>query len=163
MIDQKWLETCAVAGEFLYGFYPVSVLKKMYETRKGCAILEPDLIESVKQSDSILMDYLAGRLVDFGNYGDGFFVPAELEGTEFEPVMKQAQKDGNPYASLHLDDDVRADLLNEQMDVEFYIPTEKEITELVEEGFIRAPTRTKSRAADLQALQRRGAIRHASV
>ena len=32
----------------------------------------------------------------------------------------QADKDGNPYASLHLDDDERVDLLEGQGDVAFY-------------------------------------------
>ena len=32
-MDLKWLETCATAGEFLYGYYSVTALKKMYEKK----------------------------------------------------------------------------------------------------------------------------------
>lgn len=37
-----------------------------------------------------------------------------------ESILVQADKDGNPCASLHLDDDERVDLLEEQGDVAFY-------------------------------------------
>lgn len=32
-MNKTWLDTCITAGEFLYGEYPVSVLKQLYETR----------------------------------------------------------------------------------------------------------------------------------
>lgn len=28
MVDQKWLEACIQAGEFLYGIFPAALLKK---------------------------------------------------------------------------------------------------------------------------------------
>ncbi len=142
MIDQKWLENCATAGEFLYGFYPVSVLKMMYETKRNCKAADAELIDAVVQSDAVLMDYMEGRLVDFGNYGEGFFAPLELEGTQLEPMMKKAVESGNPYAELHLDDDTRMDLMVRQGDTDFYIPTEKEITELIEDGYIHSTAMT---------------------
>ena len=143
MTDQQWLETCATAGEFLYGFYPVSVLKRMAERKKGFTISRKKLIEALEDSDSVLMEYDDSTLLDFGNYGDGFFAPVEAEGTSLEPMLKKAQKAGNPYAALHLDDDERIDLIVSQEDVDFYIPTEQEITELVENGYIRTKAMTE--------------------
>ena len=142
MIDEKWVETCVTAGEFLYGYFPLSVLLKMYQTKRGYSISKAALAETVRNSKNILMEYAEGRLVDFGHYGNGFLIPAELEGTRLEPVLRQAVKDGNPYAELHLDDEAREDLLIAQGNVEFYIPTEQEIIELVENGYIRTPQYT---------------------
>ena len=142
-MDQKWLETCATAGEFLYGFYPVSILKKLYETKKGCRATEEEIIDAMRRSDAVLMEYMEGELLDFGNYGDGFFAPMKLENTPLEKMMRRAMQEGNPYAELHISDDARMHLLNEQEDVDFYIPTADEITELVEIGYIRTPYMTE--------------------
>lgn len=142
MIDQNWIETCATAGEFLYGYYPVSVLQKLYQTKKGCTISRANLVAAMEQSDGVLMDYRNGELVASRDYGKGYYAPFEAEGTSLQPIFVQADKDGNPYASLHLDDDERVDLLVEQGDVDFYIPTAKEIVELVENSYIRTPEMT---------------------
>ena len=145
MIDKTWLSTCATAGEFLYGEYSVSILRKLYESKKGFTASADELIPSMKKlqkSGTILMEYLPGRLED--NDADlGFFVPVECEGTPLEPMMKKADADGNPYASLHLDEDERVHLAADAPEnLDYYIPTEKEITQLVEEGYIRTSAMT---------------------
>lgn len=142
MIDQKWIETCATAGEFLYGHYPVSILQKLYKTKKGYTISRANLIAAMQQSDAVLMEYLNGELTDTRDYGEGFYVPFEAENTELEPIFVQADQDGNPYASLHFNAQERTDLLIGQDDVDFYIPTAKEIQELVEKNYIRTPAMT---------------------
>lgn len=43
-MDKTWLDTCITAGEFLYGEYPVSVLKTLYET-KGEKITTEQIME----------------------------------------------------------------------------------------------------------------------
>ena len=145
MIDRKWLATCATAGEFLYGQYTVTVLKKMYERRKGCTISTENLIrimQELQKSGMVLMEYVPGRLEeDDDDYG--FFLPFECEGTSLESVMRKADADGNPYASLHLDENERTNLLAETPDdLEYYVPNTAEIEQLVEEGYIRTPAMT---------------------
>lgn len=142
MIDKKWIELCATAGEFLYGHYPVSILQKLYETKKGYTISRANLIAAMQQSDAVLMEYLNGELTDTRDYGEGFYVPFEVGNTELEPIFVQADNDGNPYASLHFNEEERTDLLIGQDDVDFYIPTAKEIQELVEKNYIRTPAMT---------------------
>ncbi len=138
MVDMKWLAACATAGEFLYGFYTVSVLKQMYEYRDKISV--SDLIaamQKLEESGQILMSYLSGKLYDNDDDDLGFFVPVECEGTPLEAAMKQAESQGNPYASLHLDEDERIDLVtNTPLDLDFYIPTEAEIVELSENACI---------------------------
>lgn len=144
VIDQRWLETCVQAGEFLYGVYPVEQLKKMYETRKGCSATIDDLIGGVKASDSLLMEYREGSIDAFRGVKGcadsvGFLAPTELEhdkDSDAYKKMRAAQKSGNPYAALHLDPAERMGLLNEQGSVEFYTPTEEEIRQLVDYGHI---------------------------
>ena len=140
-MDKAWLEKCATAGEFLYGYYSVAVLKQMYEKKRGFTASTADIIETMKASKSVLMTYMEGKLDDYDS-GEGFFAPVECEGTSLEKVMKKADADGNPYALLHIDEDERMELLGGQADVDYYIPTEKEITQLVDEGYIRTPAMT---------------------
>ena len=146
MVDKTWLTTCATAGEFLYGQYTVTVLKKMYESKKGCTVSVNDLIATMKvleKSGTILMSYLPGKL-DENDDELGFFVPVECEGTPLEPMMKKADKDGNPYASLHLDEKERIELVSDcPEDLDYYVPTEKEIAQLMDEGYIRTPAMTE--------------------
>lgn len=141
MIDMYWLETCVTAGEFLYGIYPASILKKMYESKKGCTISMEGLKEAVQASDSILMEYVEGPLLDTNKYGDDFLYPVQVEGG-MKKALEKAAKDGNPYADIHLNEDVHIDLMDEQGDVDFYIPTAREIVQLVEEGYISTPAMT---------------------
>ena len=79
MADIQWLTTCATAGEFLYGEYSVTTLRKLYEQRKGSTISPKALITAMKElreSGAVLMDYLTGKLDD--NDDDlGFFLPTE--------------------------------------------------------------------------------------
>ncbi len=142
MADQKWLATCATAGEFLYGEYSVTTLKKLYERKKGYKITTEDLIsgmQELEKSGMVLMTYETGKL-DEDDDDLGFFLPTEVEGTPLEKVMKQLDAAGNPYASLHFSEEERLDLTADTPeDLDYYIPTEAEITELVEKGYIRTP------------------------
>ena len=143
MVNQEWLETCVTAGEFLYGIYPAAVLKKLYERKKGCTISSETLRECVEKSDAIMMEYVEGALLDTGEYvgSEGFLYPVQAQG-QLRKVMERADRDGNPYAANHLSEDEHFDLLEKQDDVEFYIPSEREISELVENGCIRTPAMT---------------------
>lgn len=60
MIDKKWLEMCATAGELLYGNYSVAALRKLYEQKPGHTISNNDLITTMQELEaagSILMTY----------------------------------------------------------------------------------------------------------
>lgn len=146
MLDKNWLSNCVTAGEFLYGVYSVAALKKMYESKKGYAVSTENLIAGVKElsdRDKILMEYMPGKLEETDD-DSGFFVPVECEGTPLEKVMKKADEEGNPYASLHLDEDERMSLVADVPDdLEYYTPTEKEIIQLMDEGYIRTPAMTR--------------------
>ena len=144
MVDQKWLEACIQAGEFLYGIFPAALLKKMYERKRGYKISDEELKESVESSTSILMEYVEGVLLDTGKFGntEGFLYPVQAEGGRLRQMLKQAEKEGNPYAAIHLNEEEHIHLLDQQEGKDFYVPTEKEITELVELGYIRTPAMT---------------------
>ena len=145
-MDLKWLETCATAGELLYGYYSVTALKKMYEKKPGCAISQEEVISGMKElseSGLVLMDYISGRLNDRDD-DYGFYAPRALEGTPMEKVMREAGRTGNPYASLHLDERERLELVTDcPEDVDYYIPAFQETEQLVQEGYIRTPEMTK--------------------
>ncbi len=142
-MDQKWLETCVQAGEFLYGIYPAAVLKKMYERR--APITADEVRAGVERSNAILMEYMEGSLLEPGEgaYGgtEGFLYPTLVDG-EMREMMEQADREGNPYADIHLREEVHLDLMSEQSDVDFYIPREQEIVELTTYGYIRTPAMT---------------------
>lgn len=144
MIDQKWLESCVQAGEFLYGIFPAALLKKMYERKKGYKISDEELKAGVESSTSILMEYLEGALLDTGKFGntEGFLYPVQAEGGRLRKMLKKADEEGNPYASIHLSEEEHIHLLDQQEGKDFYIPTAKEITELVEMGYLRTPAMT---------------------
>ena len=147
MVDLKWLTMCATAGEFLYGDFTVSVLKQMYEKKKGCTASLDELIASMKELEKageVLVTYSPGQLDDTDPEGRGFFVPKDCRGTELEAVLRKADADGNPYASIHFDPDEEMELFSDLPDdFEFYIPTEKEIVELVEENCIHTDAMVK--------------------
>ena len=139
-MDKKWLEMCATAGEFLYGQYSVAILRKLYQSKPGCTISSSDLISAMQELEKdgqILMTYLSGRLDD-NDDDQGFFLPVECEGTPLEKIMRQADEAGNPYASLHFDEDERLSLAVDCPDgIEYWIPTARQIEELITFGFIR--------------------------
>lgn len=147
MIDLKWLTMCATAGEFLYGDLTASVLKQMYEKKKGCTASLDELIASMKELEKageVLVTYSPGQLDDTDPQGRGFFVPKDCRGTELEAVLRKADADGNPYASIHFDPNEELELFSDLPDdFEFYIPTEKEIVELVEENCIHTDAMVK--------------------
>ena len=146
MVDRQWLAKCATAGEFLYGHYTVTVLKKMYQKKKGCKISTDELISTMKELEAdgeILMEYFRGRLEDDDD-DLGFFVPVECEGTSLEAGMRKADEEGNPYASLHIDENERIDLVADMPDgLTYYIPSPAEIAQLVDEGYISSPEMSK--------------------
>ena len=145
MIDRKWLEMCATAGELLYGEYSVAAIKKLYESKPGHTVSNEDLITTMQELESagtILMTYVQGRLQDRDD-PIGFFLPVECEGTPLEKVMRQADEAGNPYASLHFDEEERLQLATDcPEDIDYWVPTAKQIEELVSTGYITTPQMT---------------------
>lgn len=148
MIDREWLYYCMQAGEFLYGFFPVEVLKKMYETKKGCAATIDDLLDAAEDSRNTLLRVTMGKLPGPENaYQDSAYYLApvlvrESEAPKLYEVLTKAKEHGNPFADLHLDEELQTDLLREQSIVDYYQPTESEILSLVRDGYIRTQKMT---------------------
>ena len=69
-MDQKWLETCVQAGEFLYGIFPAAVLKKMRPVSDS----EPRV--------AVLFDIDDPRLEDIGLVRDDSIVGGTPEKAE---------------------------------------------------------------------------------
>lgn len=42
-------------------------------------------------------------------------------------MLKQADKEGNPYAAIHLNEEEHIHLLDQQEGKDFYVPTEKKL------------------------------------
>ncbi len=141
-MDKEWLIKCATAGEFLYGKFPVNILLAMFEKKAGCRTDSSELIammQKLEAEGSVLLTYKEGVLNPSLDEGPGYFIPKDVRGTNLEGVFRQADRDGNPYASMHFDMDEQENFLSETpTDVDFYIPTFNEIEELVEHGFIRS-------------------------
>lgn len=145
-IDSEWLTMCAQAGEFLYGVFPVEILKKLYETKKGLTSPSLDkLVAEIVNSPSIMLGYCPDSLPVFEELGfkvPGYFfpyVPDKKEQKELYEMFSAADKEGNPYAAIHLSEREWKGLLKEQEDVEFYIPNSDEIEALVTSGAIGCP------------------------
>ena len=127
-MDKTWLEACLAAGEFLYGEFPVTVLQKLYAT-KGEKISKEEIMEFYDESYMMLCD------------GEMFTPLIATEG-EILKVFKEADRNGNPYASLHYDLDELQYLRREREKdggIEYWIPTSSQIEELVENGYISSP------------------------
>lgn len=141
MVDKNWLGTCATAGEFLYGNYTVKALKQMYERKKGCTASAEELVSAMKDLEKrgeILMHYVEGTHDGTDTKSPGYFMAAQLQGTWLEPYLRKADSEGNPYASLHYDQEEQEHLTRAVPEtMEFYVPTEAEINQLMEEGYIR--------------------------
>lgn len=155
-MDKEWLTMCATAAEFLYGYFPVGVLRKMYMKKNGCSASDEELIKAMKslqEEGQVLLNYQQGILDDTEDQGAGYFEPLECEGTALEEALRKADKEGNPFASIHFDEDERETLLSENIgNLEFYIPSKREITELYNDGFIL----TKQMQNLQQLLRKRG-------
>ena len=142
MISNEWLEKCAQAGEFLYGVYPAEVLLDLYETRDLADFTLQEMIEAAVSSPAIMMEYVDEVLPIFESMGNdkaGYFRPivADASQPELQEMFKNAQKDGNPYADLHVDPEEWSFLLKDQGDVAFYIPDdEDEIVRMTTEMYI---------------------------
>ena len=137
MLDLKWLNDCMQAGEFLYGAYPLAVLKKLYETMKGYTVAKRELAEQCEAAEGQLMTYVDAVFPEFEALGyqePGYFMPLVVREGQLYDVLRQAEKDGIPYAGLHLDEEAVWELLGEQGDVEFAIPTADEIAANVKEN-----------------------------
>ena len=130
MIDQKWMETCINAGELLYGEFPMSIFHRLYETR--CPKMTTE--EVMEYYDESLMMLCDGEM----------FTPLMATEGEILRVFKDADAAGNPYASLHFDLNELKALRKEQSlpGLEYWIPTAKQIGELVENGYIRTKEMT---------------------
>lgn len=130
MVDQKWMETCINAGEMLYGEFPMSVFHKLYETKCPKTTTE-EVMEYYDESIMMLCD------------GEMFTPLIATEG-EILKIFKEADEAGNPYASLHFDITELQALRKEQSlpDIDYWIPSAKQIEELVENGYIRTQQMT---------------------
>mgnify|MGYP002624696684 FL=1 len=140
-MNQKWLETCLTAGEFLYGEFPVSVLQKLYAT-KGGKVTDTEIMEFYDESYMMLCD------------GETFSPLIATEG-EMLRMFKEADAAGNPYASLHFDIDELKELRKGHeivADQDYWMPTSSQIEELVEQGYISSPAMEKLEAE----IKRRG-------
>ena len=130
-MDKTWLDTCITAGEFLYGEYPLSVLQELYAT-KGEKISKEQIMEYFDSGSMMVCD---GETVS----------PLIAAEGETLRLFKEADKNGNPYASLHFDLDELEVLRKENsviVDQPYWIPTAKQIEELVENGYISTPGMT---------------------
>ena len=124
-MDKKWLGKCINAGELLYGEVPMSVLKKMYEI-KCPPEQDNDIISSI---DERLLMRWDGKMI----------TPVIVESGPQKKVLEEADRLGNPYASMHLKGQEILDLREKlwDMDEDYYIPTEDEIRQLAKTGHIR--------------------------
>ena len=140
-MDKTWLETCLTAGEFLYGEFPVTVLQRLYAT-KGGKVTDAEIMEFYDESYMMLCD------------GEMFSPLVATEGETLR-LFKEADKNGNPYASLHFDIDELKELRQGHKivaDQDYWIPTSSQIEELVEQGYISSPAMEKLEAE----IKRRG-------
>lgn len=131
-MDKNWLGTCVTAGEFLYGEYPMDVLLKLYAT-KGEKVTKEEVMEFY---DSSLMMLCNGET----------FSPLIATEGEMLAKFKEADKNGNPYASLHYDLDELQYLRKENQivaDQPYWIPTASQIEELMEKGYIGSPAMSR--------------------
>ena len=130
-MDKKWLDTCITAGEFLYGEYPIEVLQTLYET-KGEKISKEQIMEYYDSGSMMVCD---GETVS----------PMIATTDPMLGMFREADKNGNPYASLHFDMDELMVLRKENAIIEdqpYWIPTAAQIEELMENGYIRSPGMT---------------------
>ena len=131
MINKDWMEKCITAGELLYGEFPMSVFHQMYATKA-----EPVGTSTVMESyDDSLMMLCDGKM----------FTPYIATEGELLQIFKEADESGNPYASIHFDLTELKALRNEHKSVEeleYWIPTAKQIEELVDKSYIRTPEMT---------------------
>ena len=154
MVDRQWLEMCANAGEFLYGIYTVKVLRQMYERKRGCRTSQEELLDamqSLEEERSVLVEFIPGSLDDTDLDAPGFFAAADVRGTELESILRRADADGNPYASLHFDSDEQMEVVGDPPeDLEFYVPTEAEIMQILEEVHAQAQQAGQIEAAQAE-------------
>ena len=131
-MDKTWLDTCITAGELLYGEYPVDVLRQLYETKRE-KITREQIMEFYDNGSMMVCD---GETVS----------PLIATEGEMLKLFKEADKNGNPYASLHFDLDELKALRKENAVIEgqpYWIPTASQIEELVESGYISTPAMKK--------------------
>ena len=131
-MDKAWLDTCITAGEFLYGEYPISVLQELYAT-KGERVSKQQIMEFFDSGSMMVCD---GEMVS----------PLIATTDPMLGMFKDADRNGNPYASLHFDLDELRVLRKENAIVEkqpYWIPTAAQIEELMENGYISTPAMKK--------------------
>ena len=134
-MEQKWLETCLTVSEFLYGEFPVSALQRLYAT-KGGKVTTAEIMEFCDESYMMLCD------------GEMFSPLITTEG-EILNIFKEADRNGNPYASLHYDLGELKELRHEHEIVaseDYWIPRADQIEELVGKGYISTTAMEKLEA-----------------
>lgn len=126
-MNKKWLDTCVTVGEFLYGEYPVTVLQKLYAT-KGEKISTEEIKEFLSCGSMMVLD---GEMIR----------PLIVTDGEMLKLLKEADRNGNPYASLHFDPEELMALRKEQArpGLDYWFPTASQIEELMENGYLRSP------------------------
>ena len=131
-MDKSWFDMCVTAGEFLYGEYPAEVLKALYETG-GEKISTGELLESLDAESMMVCD------------GDMIRPVIVTEGNMLAR-LKEADAVGDPYASIHFDPEelqtLQKAVQTHAADVEYWMPTARQIRELVENGYIRTKEMT---------------------
>ena len=126
-MDRAWLGTCITAGEMLYGEYPVKVLRQLYETR-GEMITEAEIREGFPDGTLMALsgDWVRPQIVPPG---------------PLRKRLQDAEADGNPYASLHLDPGELEALRKELEPLGLFcrIPAAEELAGLAGQGYFRTP------------------------
>ena len=134
-IDLNWLQTCITAGEFLYGEYPAEVLIELYKT------LYPMRIDRLTMEDIESFDFTS-LMMDF----DGTMItPVIITEGNTSKMFRAADKNGNPYASLHFDLGELLVLRKENAiiaDQPYWKPNARQIEKLVNTGYIRSSAMT---------------------
>ena len=131
-MDKSWFDMCVTAGEFLYGEYPAEVLKALYETG-GEKISTGALLESLDAESMMVCD------------GD-MIRPVIVTECDMLARLKEADAVGDPYASIHFDPEelqtLQKAVQTHAADVVYWMPTARQIRELVENGYIRTKEMT---------------------
>ena len=132
---------CLTAAEFLYGEFPVVVLRKLYAT-KGGNVTVREIMAFCDESYMMLCD---GEM----------FTPLIATADPGLAMFREADRNGNPYASLHYDLDELEEVRRGQemlAEEDYWIPSAAQIEELVGSGYITTPAMEKLEAE----IRRRG-------
>ena len=127
-LDKEWLGICITAGGLLYGEYPIEVLEALYAT-KGETISKEQILEFLGDDSMMVCD---GETIS----------PVIVKDGEMLERLKEADKNGNPYASLHFDPAQLEVIRKENAVIQeqpYWMPAASQIEELAEQGYISTP------------------------